>query len=113
MKVEYFGRFFKDIKSLRKKYREIDHDILRLTNSLERGEVLGSIKLHGINGFDIYKIRLKNSSKNSGKSGGFRVIYYSQIDEKTFYLITIYCKSQKSDISKKEILEIFKTEKFS
>jgi hypothetical protein len=52
---------------------------------------------------------MKNSSTNSGKSGGFRVIYYS-ISKDGAYLLAIYSKNQKEDISKKEILNILKEE---
>jgi len=42
---------------------------------------------------NIFKVRLKNSDKNKGKSTGYRVYYYLKIDEKVF-LLTIYDKSE-------------------
>ena len=42
---------------------------------------------------NLYKIRIKNSDKNKGKRGGYRIYYYLKIDEKVF-LLTIYDKSE-------------------
>jgi len=62
-------------------------------------------------GANIYKIRLASKSKNTGKSGGFRIITYL-IDEKTtgceINLITIYDKSEDATITKSEVLKIIK-----
>ena len=58
-----------------------------------------------------YKIRLASSDKNSGKSGGFRIITYL-IDEKEdgveINLMLIYDKSEESSITKSEIIKIIK-----
>jgi len=41
--------------------------------------------------------------KGSGKRGGVRVIYFNQDAEGVIYLIAIYQKTQKSNITGKEI----------
>jgi len=40
---------------------------------------------------------------NSGKSGGVRVIYFNRTEEGLIWLITIYRKAEREDISAREI----------
>ncbi len=84
--------FQKDIKKLFKKYKHIKQDILILIESLERDYSIG-IHL----GDNLYKIRVKNSDIG-GKSGGYRVIYYSKLANNKIYLMTIYSKKQQESI---------------
>ena len=53
-------------------------------------------------GYTVYQERLRNQSAGRGKSGGFRVIYYVQLAD-TVVLLTIYSKTDQSDISVREI----------
>lgn len=69
-------------------------------NQLENDERPGD-KLAGT-GYDLYKVRLANPSARRGKSGGFRVIYYVQFVD-SVQLVTIYSKTEKSDISAERI----------
>jgi mRNA-degrading endonuclease RelE of RelBE toxin-antitoxin system len=109
MKTIYSKRFLKEAKNLRKKYRKIDDDLLKFVNALENDKWLGSARIEGFKGFAIYKTRVRNSSVEGGKSGGFRVIYYLK-EVRSFHLLTIYSKSEKSDISRNEILAILSQE---
>ena len=92
-------RFRRDIKILHKKYPSIKTDFLNLIEILEQtpkqGTPLGS---------HCFKIRLAISSKGKGKSGGARVITCVRIIEQTVYLLSIYDKSEKENISDKELL---------
>lgn len=57
-------------------------------------------------GSNIYKSRLASKSKNTGKSGGFRVVtFLIEETDKGFNinLITIYDKSEEDTITKEEI----------
>ena len=47
--------------------------------------------------------KIRWSMKGSGKRGGVRVIYFNQDAEGVIYLIAIYQKTQKSNITGKEI----------
>ena len=47
---------------------------------------------------NIYKIRIKNSDNNKGKSGGYRVVTYIINEEKNIVLVTIYSKSKQNNI---------------
>jgi len=94
--------FEKNVKKLKKKYPNIQNDLKYLN------EVLSKNKNAGVCLFDkIYKIRLKNSDVKS-KRGGYRVIYYLEYEHK-IYLLTIYSKKEKENITKNEILNILYT----
>jgi hypothetical protein len=48
-------------------------------------------------------------SKGKGKSGGARVITYVQVINKTIFLLSIYDKSEKENISDKELIAILQS----
>lgn len=59
-------------------------------------------------GSTVFKVRLKNSDIDKGKSGGYRVIY--QLRNSTcVLLVAIYSKSDQSDIPAKQIRDIIAT----
>ena len=104
-KIYALNQFKKDVKSLLKRYKNIKNDLKTLNKSLQ------SNPKEGINLFsNVYKIRIQNSSINKGKSAGFRVIYYYIDNQNNIYLLTIYSKSDLSNISDKKILQILKNE---
>jgi hypothetical protein len=55
-----------------------------------------------------YKIRLSIASKAKGKSGGARVITYVLVTESSVYLLSIYDKSEREDISPTELNQLLK-----
>jgi hypothetical protein len=95
--VEEFRR---DVKKLHKKYRSIKKDILDLIQRLEDDAYIG-IDL----GNNLYKIRVRNSDIG-GKSGGYRVIYYTRLSRNRIYLLTMYAKSQKETIDIRQLAPI-------
>ncbi len=90
--VNVVDEFKRDTKKLFKKYKSIKNDILELIEKLEENYQIG-IHL----GNNLYKIRVKNSDIG-GKSGGYRVIYYTKLSSNSIYLLTIYSKTQKESI---------------
>jgi len=94
-------QFEKDVKQLSKKFKAIKKDLTRLINSLEEEPTQG-ISL----GKGLYKIRLSNSSIPTGKSGGFRIISYFIDQENNLYLLSIYSKTDKENISDDELRDI-------
>lgn len=98
--VEFTPEFKRNIRHLIKKYRNIKEDVQPVIEKLKNGLFEGD-KVAGTE-FNVYKIRLKNSDNNKGKSSGYRVIYYVVTSEKTI-LVTIYSKNEQSDISAKQI----------
>ena len=59
-------------------------------------------------GHNCYKIRLSIASKGKGKSGGARVITNIVISEEAVFLLSIYDKSEKDNLSDKELTELLK-----
>lgn len=91
----------------KKKYLKILSDIKTVTDELVNGNLVGD-RLEGIGlkaGTAAYKVRIANSSTKSGKSNGFRLIYYVVIDEK-IYLLTIYSKKDSNNIPNDRQLEM-------
>jgi mRNA-degrading endonuclease RelE of RelBE toxin-antitoxin system len=107
-KIIFSKRLLKDTKKLKKKYKNIAQDLQDFCSDIENNKIIGD-KIKGLTSLSVYKTRIKNSSINSGKSGGFRVIYYAKVKE-IIYLITIYSKSDQENIEQSEILEILKQE---
>jgi mRNA-degrading endonuclease RelE of RelBE toxin-antitoxin system len=103
VKVIPSSRIAKDIKKLRKKYDSVERDIEPLIKVLELGETPGD-RISG-NRYPVYKVRIKNSNNRRGKSGGYRIIYYTVTPE-AIVLITIYSKSEQENISDREIEDI-------
>ncbi len=95
--------FKQNFKKLQKKYKNIKNDFKTLTLELQDNPKAG-IALHN----NCYKIRVANSSIPTGKSGGFRTIYYFVDTYNTVYLLAIYAKTQKETISENEIIDILK-----
>jgi len=96
--------FDKEAKRLSKKYPLLKKDLLKfIENYTEYHKSAISIKNN------IYKVRIKNSNKNRGKSAGYRVYYYVKI-EKTLYFLTIYDKSEINMIDENILLKIIRDE---
>jgi hypothetical protein len=60
-------------------------------------------------GNNCYKIRLAISSKGKGKSGGARIITCVIVNDEEVYLAAIYDKSDRENITDKELEQIIKT----
>ena len=99
--VEAIPNFRKDLKKLAKKHTSIKEDFGNLLQSLEQNPIQGTFL-----GNNCYKIRMAITSKGKGKSGGSRVITFVKISQKTVFLLSIYDKSEKEDISDTEIIEL-------
>lgn len=100
--------FESDLKRLRKKYRNITHNIKGTLEELEDGNFKGDEVFSYQQGEHVFKVRVINSNNNKGKSSGYRLIYYVIKDDKEVYLLTIYSKAEQSNITKSEIQKIIK-----
>ena len=83
------------------RYRSIRSDLQPLIEKLQAGELPGD-RIAGVK-YQVFKVRLKNSNIQKGKSGGYWVIYYVKT-EQGIILTTIYSKSDVTDVSN-EIIE--------
>lgn len=59
-------------------------------------------------GNNCYKIRISIASKGKGKSGGARVITNFVVSEDTVFLLSIFDKSEKANLTDGELLELLK-----
>jgi len=95
--------FEKEFKKLFKKYPSLKNDLKAVTDSLSHnpktGESIGN---------NCYKIRMSISSKNKGKSGGARVITHVRFVNEEIFLISIYDKSELSNIAEDQLLDRIK-----
>jgi mRNA-degrading endonuclease RelE of RelBE toxin-antitoxin system len=96
------------IRQLAKRYRRIRIDIKPIIEQLEAGELPGD-QIPNI-GDTIFKVRIRNSDAQRGKSGGYRMIYYLKTTDQIL-LITIYSKSDQEDIAAAEIRDILQRAK--
>lgn len=101
--VEITAKFKRNLRILARKYRTIRNDIQPIIEQLQAGELPGD-HISGI-GYTIFKLRVKNSDVQKGKSGGYRLIYYVKTSTKII-LVTIYSKSEHEDIAAAEIQQI-------
>jgi mRNA-degrading endonuclease RelE of RelBE toxin-antitoxin system len=100
IQIQASGNFRQDLKLLAKRYRSIRQDIQPIIQQLQAGEFPGN-QVPGV-GYTIFKVRVKNSAIQKGKSGGYRLIYYLKTGDRII-LITIYSKSDQGDIAVNEI----------
>lgn len=95
--------FQRKLRTLSKKYRQIQRDLEEILKQLQGGNFLGD-RLSGI-GYEIFKARVKNSDIKKGKSAGYQLIYWIHSSNK-IVLLDIYSKSEQEDIEVKEIQRI-------
>jgi hypothetical protein len=95
--------FDNQLKRLAKKYPSLKNEFAELLESLEQEPEQGTNL-----GNNCYKIRIAIASKGKGKSGGARVITNFVIAEETVFLISIYDKSEKENLTDKELKELLK-----
>ncbi len=92
-KVDAILHFEREAKRLKKKFPSLKGEINELINELEKNPFMGTALKNGF-----YKIRLGIRSKGKGSRGGARVITYVKVVAETAYLVSIYDKSEQSDI---------------
>lgn len=96
--------FDRAAKRLKKKYRNIGRDIRRLVEAL-RSDPFSGVAVPGFGG-RVWKVRLASVDMKSGKRGGYRVIYVVNREEYACYLLYIYAKPERKDMSAQEIEKI-------
>ena len=103
MEISYTDVFKKHVRRLSRRYRSLHNDLAPVINELATGVLLGD----RITGLDdvVYKVRVKNSDNQKGKSGGYRVIYYVKTEEE-IRLMAMYAKSDQANISDNSLRRI-------
>ncbi|MFB2118024.1 type II toxin-antitoxin system RelE/ParE family toxin [Parapedobacter sp. 2B3] len=106
-KIHLTPYFYKKAKRLLKKYKTLGESLAAL-----EGDLLENPQIGNSYGANIYKVRIADASKGTGKSGGFRVITYlvkESEDGTDIYLITIFDKSEEASIKKEDVIKIIKS----
>ena len=103
IQIVFSDEFKTRVRTLIKRYRSIRTDLQPLLNELQSGNFIGD-QIPGT-GYTVFKVRLKNSDIQKGKSGGYRVIYQLRGDT-YILLVVIYSKSDQDDIPANQIREI-------
>lgn len=96
-KVIYTPDFVRNLKGF-KNHHSLKDDLKSLEKELIANPFLG--ESYGAN---IYKVRMADTSSNKGKSGGFRVMYYTAIETTKgvdIYMVTIFTKGAMDTIKK-------------
>ena len=103
VEVFFTPEFKRNVRALARKYPHIRSDVQPFIDQIQRGETIGD-KVQGT-GHTIFKVRIRNSDIRRGKSGGYRAIYYLKTVT-AIILVTIYSKTEQSDISPAKIRKI-------
>jgi mRNA-degrading endonuclease RelE of RelBE toxin-antitoxin system len=105
VQIDLTPEFYRNLRDLDKRYRNVRADVQTVIQNLEIGDFIGD-RISGIGeGYVMLKVRIKNRDIQKGKSAGYRLIY--QIESPTsILLLTIYSKSDRSDITAAELLSI-------
>jgi mRNA-degrading endonuclease RelE of RelBE toxin-antitoxin system len=92
VQLRFTALFQRRLKGLAKKYRQIRSDIEPVLVQLRQGDFIG----------DPIQGTQYNSDAQSGKSGGYRLIY--QVESPTDAILhLIYAKSEQTNVSAEEI----------
>ncbi len=96
MQIFFSNHFKKQIKKFQNKFPHIKKDLLQKTNTFNPEN-----EIHV--GKSIYKIRIKSSDLNKGKSGGLRSYIYLYRKRNLLAPVYIYFKSDQESLSQKEL----------
>jgi hypothetical protein len=102
-KVKSIVVFERQAKRLIKKYASLKKELLALVQDLKENPEQG-ISI----GKNCFKIRIAIESKGKGKSGGARIITNIVVADNEVYLLSIYDKSEKENLTDKELEELLK-----
>jgi mRNA-degrading endonuclease RelE of RelBE toxin-antitoxin system len=103
--IRFADDFEENLYALSKRYRSIRNDVQPVIEQIQAGNFIGD-RIAGMGeDYFILKVRVKNSNIQKGKSAGYCLIY--QVESPTMVLLlTIYSKSDRTDISPNEIRSI-------
>ncbi|MFH1004278.1 MAG: type II toxin-antitoxin system RelE/ParE family toxin [Bacteroidota bacterium] len=95
--------FERELKRLSKKFPSLKGDFAIFIDELMKNPIQGTPL-----GKDCYKIRIAITSKQKGKSGGARIITCLKLVKFKIFLMAIYDKTDKENISENELSRLLK-----
>ena len=102
--VKTIDVFERQAKRLIKNYASLKKELLKLVQELKENPEQGTAI-----GKSCFKIRISIASKGKGKSGGARIITNFAVTDASVYLLSIYDKSEKENLSDKELDQLLKS----
>jgi mRNA-degrading endonuclease RelE of RelBE toxin-antitoxin system len=103
--IDLTPEYKQNLRYLSKRFRNIRSDVQPIIEQLQQGNIVGNRIADIGEEYIVYKVRVRNSSIQKGKSAGYRLIY--QVESTTsILLLTIYSKSDREDIGANEIRNI-------
>ena len=102
-KVKTTDVFEKQAKRLIKKYTSLKSELLLLVKELKENPEQGTAI-----GKNCFKIRIGIASKGQKKTGKARIIANIVVTDATIYLLSIYDKSEKGNLTDRELDELLK-----
>ena len=100
----YTPLFKSDVKRLRQKFRSIQADLTPFIDILKVSDSIRA-RIPNVGAYIAVTVRVRNSNLNKGMSSGYRLIYYKPVHDKVV-LLTIYAKSEQTDIRAHEIRKL-------
>ncbi len=102
--VKSIAVFERQAKRLIKKFPSLKSELLALVEDLKLNPSKGTSL-----GKNCFKIRLSVRSKGEGKSGGARIITHFVVSEYSVFLLSIYDKVDKGNLTNKELVELLES----
>ena len=103
IQVKFTNEFKRRLRKLAKKYRQIRSDIQPIIEQLQAGNFSGD-QISGT-GYTVFKLRIKNSDIQKGKSAGYRLIYQIEYPS-SIVLLLIYSKLDQEDVAVEQIINV-------
>jgi mRNA-degrading endonuclease RelE of RelBE toxin-antitoxin system len=103
--IDLTPEYKQNLRDLSKRFRNIRSDVQSIIEQLQQGNIVGD-RIGGVGEeYIVYKVRIRNSNIQKGKSAGYRLVY--QLESPiSILLLTIYSKSDREDIGINEIRDI-------
>lgn len=96
--------FKRSVKKLKRRYPHVQADVQLGVEQLVQTPQLG-VLIPDSNG--IRKVRLRNRDARRGKSGGYRLLYYVEDESnQRLYLLLVYSKSDRDDVTQHELRDL-------
>ena len=103
-RVHFCPSFDRSIKRLERHFPHVKDDV-RIAIGLLTKEPRTGVVIPGSSG--IRKLRVRNTDQTRGKIGGYRLVYYvTDSPVPTIYLLLLYSKSDKSDVTSQELKQL-------
>jgi len=99
--IVFASSFKRSIKRLQNRFPHVKDDVQVAISTLLKSPKLGTVIPEGKG---VRKLRVRNTDISKGKSSGYRLIYFVEDwPEPTIFLLLLYYKSDKDDITSSEL----------